>query len=134
MPSDPPDTDRNASRKSVTVEVRIHVVTAMNTGRSRTTPTPATTPAAPATTTPTSVAGSAGQPAFAVSNATENAPIAMNAPWLSDGIPASATVIHKPVAASARYKPFASESTWTHEGATAGTSAASATRATAPKY
>ena len=102
MPCAPPETERKASRKSVTVHVRIHVVTAMKTGRRRTTPTPARIPAAPAASTPTTVAGNAGHPAFAVSSATVKAPIAMNAPCPSDGMPARPTVIHKPVAASAR--------------------------------
>ena len=101
-PCAPPDTERNASRKIVTAHVRIHVVTAMKTGRRRTTPAPASTPPAAAAATATSVAGSAGQPAFAVSSATVKAPIAMNAPCPSDGMPPSATVSHRPVAASAR--------------------------------
>ena len=102
MPCAPPDTEGNARRKITTVQVRIHVVTATNTGRSRTTPTAATNPPAAAAATPTSVAGRAGHPAFAVRSATANAPMAMKAPCPSDGMPASPTEIQRPVAASAR--------------------------------
>ena len=102
-PCAPPETEGNASRKIATGHVRIHVVTAMNTGRRRTTPAPVTTPPPrPPRRTTTTSREARGQPAFAVSSATVNAPIAMNAPCPSDGIPPRPTASQSPVAASAR--------------------------------
>ena len=78
------------------------MLTATNALRSRPVARPVSTPTPAVIATAATSEGRSGQPAFVRRSASENAPIPRNAPWPSDGIPASPTAYASPTAASAR--------------------------------
>ena len=78
------------------------MLTATKALRSRPVASPVSTPTTVVIATAATSEGRSGQPAFVRRRASEKAPIPRNAPWPSEGMPASPTAYASPTAASAR--------------------------------